>query len=958
MTSSSGPAPASGTVTLLFTDIEASTRLLHAVGDAYREIIAIHHRLLREAIAAHGGWEVDTAGDGFFVSFPTARNAVDAAAQAQRALQAEDWPQGAAVRVRMGLHTGEPTRTDSSYVGLDVHLAARICGAAHGGQVLLSETTRRLVGADLPEDLGVEDLGSHRLKDIAEAERLFQLTVQGLPQDFPPVRAEAGRIDNLPTPSGALIGRRREVETVGVMLSEPDTRIVTLTGPGGTGKTRLALAVGSEVGPSFEDGVCFTPLASIGDPGLVIEAVAKHLGVPEHPGRPAIDTIREGLQARHVLLVLDNFEHVTPAADQVGALVRHLPQLKILVTSRVALRLTGEREYPVPPLSLPGNGSGPRPRAHVSSSNGQGTTDHAIEDLISHAAVALFVDRARKVRPGFALSADNAEAVSEICRRVDGLPLALELAAARIKLLSPSELLQRLERRLDFLTGGSRDAPERHRALRQTIAFSHELLSPEEQIYFRRMSVFMGGSTLEAVASVCRGSPSGDDESPSPVDMDPFDAVATLLDQSLVRRTEGQGGQSRFGMLETIREFGLECLATDGEEHAVRRAHAEFFHQLARDASVHLTGPDQARWMNELEVEHDNFRAALAWGEIHDGAMALSTATALWRFWISRGYPREGREWLVRLLRLPGHTDEMRGQALNAAGTMSHEMGEPDAAGPYLTESLSIARRLEDRHGEGLVLNNLGWVGFLNSDLESCRTYSNEALGLYEALGDFRGQAVAHNNMAWAAMIEGDWEAAEKLYDRSLELREAAQDPRGAAFSQSYRGTARTMLGRYDEARTDLHAAVRRHEEMNTRQGLGNAYRALSQLHYQLGEFERAVEYGKEGAELFMETGTRPGVALCMQAQGRALASLGRFEEARRILNEARALTEEMGIRWGLADVQLDLGRLAAMEGRPEEAREWVEKALGFWTALGAEGKAADCRAVLGDARVAGCRAD
>ncbi|NNF26206.1 MAG: adenylate/guanylate cyclase domain-containing protein, partial [Gemmatimonadetes bacterium] len=461
-----GPAPASGTVTLLFTDIEASTRLLHAVGDAYRDILALHHRLLRQAIAAHSGWEVDTAGDGFFVSFQTARKAVEAAAAAQRAFHHQTWPEGAKVRVRMGIHTGEPTRTESSYVGMDVHLAARVCGAAHGGQVLVSGTTRRLLGQDLPVDVDLQDLGSHRLKDIAEPEQLFQLLIQGLPQDFPPIRAEAGRIHNLPVPDQPLIGREKEVEAIGTVLREPGTRIVTLTGPGGTGKTRLALAVGLDVGPSFEDGVCFAPLASIGDPALVIETVAKQLGVPENPGRPAMDVIREGLDNRRVLLVLDNFEHVAEAAPQVGELVRYCPRLAVLVTSRVVLRLAREREFPVPPLPLPGNGMRPGPRDGTGSNgttNGRTGGVPDIDQLLSHASIALFVDRARSVRPDFALSEENAAAVSEICRRVDGLPLALELAAARIKLLTPSELLRRMDRRLDFLTGGSRDAPERHR---------------------------------------------------------------------------------------------------------------------------------------------------------------------------------------------------------------------------------------------------------------------------------------------------------------------------------------------------------------------------------------------------------------------------------------------------------------------------------------------------------------
>jgi predicted ATPase len=533
----------SGTVTLLFTDIEGSTQLLRELGDDYATTLAEHNDALRRAFAAHGGVEVDTQGDAFLAAFARASDAVAAALEARGALA------GSPMRVRMALHTGEPQLTEGRYVGLDVIRGARLCAAAQGGQVLLSGATRALV------DTEVRDLGEHRLKDLAEPLRVYQAGQD----DFPPLRTLSR--SNLPVPPTPLIGRERELVEAAALLRAH--RLLTLTGPGGSGKTRLALELGARAAESFSGGVVWVPLQTLRDSELVVPTIARTVG--------ARDGLVEHLGDRRMLLLLDNLEQLLGVAGKLGELLERLPNLKLLVTSREPLHLGAEQEYPVGPLREP-------------------------------EAVELFVDRATAVRPDFA----DEEVAAEICRRVDCLPLALELAAARAKALSAAELLRRLDRRLPILTGGPRDAPERQRTLRATIAWSHDLLEPDEQGLFARLAVFPGGCTLEAAEGVC--------------DAD-LDTLAALVDKSLVRR-EGE----RYWMLETIREYALECLEASGESEQLRRRHAEYYVDLARSVESLIRSPQAAALLDRLERDYANLREALAWfsGAGSDRALRLA----------------------------------------------------------------------------------------------------------------------------------------------------------------------------------------------------------------------------------------------------------------------------------------------------------------------------------------------
>ncbi len=738
-----------GTVTLIFTDIEGSTHLLRQVGERYAHVLEACRHLLRAAFHANRGHEVDTQGDAFFVAFARATDAVSAAVAAQHALSNHDWPDGLAVRVRMGLHTGEPELSTEGYVGLDVHRAARIMSAGHGGQVLLSQATRDLVEHVLPEGVSLRDLGEHRLKDLGHPTRLFQLVIEGLAADFPPLKTLDSHLNNLPTQPTAFIGREKEVAAVQQHLLRQDVRLVTLTGPGGVGKTRLGLQAAAEASEHFVDGTWFVSLAPISDSDLVIPAIAHTLDVREAGGRSLLDQLKAFLREKQLLLLLDNFEQVVNAANQVADLLGACPRLTVLVTSREALHVRAEQEFPVPTLALPD------PK-HLPD----------LTTLSQYEAVALFIERAQAVQPDFQVTNPNAPAVAEICARLDGLPLAIELAAARIKLFPPQALLTRLEQRLQLLTRSARDVPARQQTLRKTIQWSYDLLTAPEQRLFRRLSVFVGGCTLEAIEAITERF--GDDLAPV------LDAVASLIDKNLLRQTAPEGEDIRLTMLETIREYGLERLAEQGEKGSVQAAHASYFVQLAEKREPESWGPQQAAWFGWVEHERENLRAAMQIVLALDaGELALRLGTSLWFFWFTRGRTDwiEGSAFLDRALEKNADVGgAVRVEALFCVGLLAMRIGDMERAEALCRESLAIFQELGDRRGIGEAYYFLGYLAMMRGDFTVARPLLEEGLALCREVGNRRTIGWVLIWLGWVIFHQGEYRRGILLTEEGLTL--------------------------------------------------------------------------------------------------------------------------------------------------------------------------------------------
>jgi predicted ATPase/class 3 adenylate cyclase len=808
-----------GTVTLLLTDIEGSTRLLQELGEKYAEVLVEHRRILRDVFSRHDGVEVDTQGDAFFFAFTRASDAVSAAADAQAALV--EGP----LRVRIGIHTGEPVVTEEGYVGVDVHRTARIMSAGHGGQVLLSDPTRQLLDATVR----LHDLGEHRLKDLSAPQRLHQLG----DGEFPPLKTlyQTG----LPVQPTPLVGRQRELGEAGALIRSH--RLVTLTGPGGSGKTRLALQIAAEVAEDFPDGVFWVPLAAISEAELVLPTVAGTLA--------AKDDVSDHVEAKRMLLLLDNFEQVLAAAPALGDLLQRCPNLKLLVTSRAALRLSGEWEYQVEPL----------PEVD---------------------AVDLFVERARAILSRF----EPDESVAEICRQLDRLPLAIELAAARARILAPKELLARLEQRLPLLTGGPQDAPERQRTLRATIEWSYDLLQPDEQRLFARLAVFGGGFGLEAAEAVCGGS---------------LDMVEELVDRSLIRRW----GSGRLGMLETIREFALDRLENSSERDAIVQSHFDYFMSLAEDAQlggeVYTTAG-----LDRLDAERDNFRAAMRWAlDEREPALALRLAGALGRFWTIRAH-REGYRWLTEALEsAPDAPPDVRAIGLMWAGSTIFFTSDYERAAELLEEALDLFRQLDDKKHVASVLDRLaGSVGLLG-DHAKARALADESLALFREIGDRAGALYPLSAVALHEWKRGDREHGLRLTEEALALARETGDTWWAAYLLNKLAQMARNEGDLARAAALTRECVSVGYELSNAPALAHGFGLLAELAAAAGERTRA--------------GRLWGAVEALEERGEA--SLGAQSHAR---------YEEAVL--ALSDAAFEAGRA---EGREMTIDEAVQHALG-----------------------------
>jgi len=828
METSSQPLP-TGTVTFLFTDIEGSTLLLQELGEAYGQVQGEHAAILRKAVAEGEGREIRTEGDSFFVAFPTASGALRAAVAAQRGLDAHGWPQGRPLRVRMGLHTGEGQLGGDDYLSIDVNRAARIAAAGHGGQVLLSDATRALLEQDLPDGVSLRDLGEHRLKDLALPIRIFQLRIEGLAEEFPEIKTLDARPTNLPLQLTSFVGRERELARVKELMGEH--RLVTLTGAGGSGKTRLALQVAGELLGGFQHGAFFVDLTSVKDPALVPLTVAQALGLGVDPGGDALAAARAYLQDRELLLILDNFEQVAEGAGMVEDLLSAASKLRVLVTSRMTLRIFGEQEYEVPPFELP-------------------DAQRPWKELSRYEAVALFVDRARAVKPNFELTDATAPAVAGITARLDGLPLAIELAASRVRILTPKAILSRLDPRLPLLAASPRGRPERQRTMRGAIEWSYDLLQESERRLFARLSVFPGGCSLEAAQAVC---------DPGDLGMAVLDGLDALVEKSLVRQMESPSGELRFGMLETILEYAGGRLREEFDADASLRRLAEFLLSFAEEAETHLTMEDQVPWLDRCEREGPNLRLGIQWAvEAGEAEIGLRTASALWRFWQQRGPLWEGRRALDQLLALGESSPEVRAKALGAAGGLAWWGTDFEATRLHYEEALSLARQSGDPRIEMEALYNRAFVAAWSEGEgpQVAEDLFRRSLALAEDLGDRKGIARAHRGLGFLfAVITGEFASAVRLFETSLTLSED--------------------LGE-------------RSEVSDTLISLGNAHRRL-------GEKDRARGYYLRGLDMMVASGNRPMSTGLLFLICALESEMGRHERVARLWGAAESAREVSG---------------------------------------------------------------
>jgi len=896
----------SGTVTFLLTDVEGSTALWEDAPEAMRSALARHDQFFEAAIRAHRGTPIRPRGEGDsrFAVFASATDAVAAALAIQRGLTAEAWPTPRPIRVRIGLHSGEATLRDGDYYGSVVNRCARLRNTGHGGQVLLTEATAILAQDGLPIGGRLLDLGTHRLKDLTRPERVFQLEADDLPRDFPPLRALDSRPHNLPIVRSALLGREHEVDQARSLLLRDDVGLVTLTGPGGTGKTRLSMQVAAELIKRFADGVFLVNLAPIVDPTLVPSTIAQLLGVREMGGRPILESLNEYLREKHLLLVLDNFEQILSAATVVAEMLAASAGLKVLATSRAALEIRGEYELPVRPLALPDRRDSSDP-----------------VDLASCPAVALFVERAAATRPEFALTAENALAIAEICARLDGLPLAIELAAARSRLLSPHAVLSRLERRLALLTSGPRDLPERQRTLRDTIGWSYDLLDVAEQRLFRRMAVFVGGCTLDATAAVC--------DPDSELGIDLFDGVASLAAKSLLRQDDVDG-EPRFGMLETIREYALERLEESRETAETRRRHAAFFLALAEGSEAKLKGDEQLLWLARLEREHDNLRAALGWGQ-SDAAEAgcgARLAGALSYFWFLHGHYGEGCGWLSTVLAAgDAVAAPVRAKALLEAGQLARWNDDYRAAEPLLEQAVDLFRSLGDTEGISTALLTLSIITTYQGAFDRGRPLREESLRLSRESGISYNIARSLNNLGHAALHQGHFDQATAYFEEGLAVSRGMADDAGVAV-RLY------QLGELARVRGDLEQATRILEESQALAERTGFVHAIIRTRHNLGlvAFDRGDGVGAKALLDDMivrarQIGSRRDVIDGIDGIAAVAERWGQPEPATRLFGAAEAMREATGATvppYLRAGYDTTIARLRTKLGEDRFATAWA----------------------------------
>jgi len=862
-----------GTITFLLTDIEDSTRHAEREPERMGHAVNRHDRLGEDCVMAAGGKLVKKRGEGdsLFIVFARASDAVAAACALQHALHREEWQTAEPLRVRMALHTGEAELQDEDYRGAVINRCARIRAAAHGGQILLTQTTLNLLGGRLPEGISLRPLGTHRLRDLQQPETLYQLSHPDWHDETRSLRSLEAFHHNLPLQLTSFIGREQEMLDIKALLQS--SRLITLLGSGGCGKTRLALQVAADIVDHYAEGVWLVELASLpshSDAFAVQKAVSDALGVREEAGRPLLATLIDYLKTRSQLLLLDNCEHLEKAcARTVTDLLRACPNLRILATSRSRLGVGGERAWQVPSLAAPEADSLLTPR-----------------EALCYASIRLFEERAADIVPHYAITTKKLPAITQICRRLDGIPFEIELSAALLTHLSTEQVAEGLHDRLSLLTQGDSTANERHHTLRALLDWSYLLLTETERTLLSRLSVFAGSWTYKATMDVCS------DERIDPGQIQGL--LRRLVDSSLVR-AEPHKEEIRYRLLESVRQYSRESLDRSGESDQIHQQHVCHYLNLVEQAEPNLTGAEQQEWLERLDAERDNIRAALSWTVETD--IRLRMASALWRYWSNRGYFTEGRGWLEgAVLRGGSAPAALRAKALNALGVLATAQGDHEPGLTALEESLALRQSANDRHGIAETLNNLGNIARAQNDSARAKECYEQSLELREAIGDRWGTAAACNNLGMVFYAQEDYEEARRYYTRSLELYRKLKDTAQIAVALSNLGLLASDEKDYAEASRLFEESLVQLRAVGNIRGVAICLHNLGEVVFRLEGPSAARPYIVESLRLRYEMGDKRGVCFPLLRLAHILYAEEQYERNLQLLSFSEVLSESHGI--------------------------------------------------------------
>ena len=882
----------SGTVTFLFTDIEGSTKLAQGHPDKWESLQQRHHAILQSTIELHNGHVFQIIGDAFCAAFHTASDGLNAAIDAQQKLQTENWD-GSLVKVRMGLHTGSAELRGDDYHGyLSLVLVQRVMSVAYGGQVLLSNASAELIHNELPQGIALRDMKEHRLKGLLNPERLWQIVAADLEQNFPPLQSLNEIPNNLPVQLTSFVGRENEIAELKQELN--DHRLVTLTGSGGTGKTRLSLQIATDLLEQFDHGVWFIELAPLTDPDLIPQTILSAIGISEQPNKTPLEILKEYLHKKKMLIVLDNCEHlVTTSAQVVNALLNAAPNLKVLASSREALGVKGELSYPVPSLSLPD-------LKHLPS----------IEQLSQYEAVRLFIDRALLVAPHFVADKDNAPFIAQICYRLDGIPLAIELAAARIKMLSVEQISKRLDDRFRLLTGGARTALPRQQTLRALIDWSYDILSENERLLLQRLSVFAGGWTLEAAEEVCSGN--------GIETYDVLDLLSQLVNKSLVVIMEySQSGETRYRMLETIRQYAREKLLEVGGSEVVRNRHLAYFVKLVEQAEPELYRANQVKWLKHLDNELDNFRMAWEWAINNDVEAGLRIFATPWRFWIARGYFQELGEWIAQLLERYHIVNALQVKALVVYSYCFFRNGNFTETVRIARQSLQMARTISDKQLEAFCLSALGLFTLVQGNMGEGIPLLKQGLAIYRASGDKIGQA---DTLEWLSNAPNEIEYAIDLARESLSLCRELGHLHGIKGSILSLARLSIVKGDFSSSAPWLEEALSISRELGDQAGEAEMHEVYGHLAYWQGDYEQAIAQFEEAIILSEKIGDKFRYLWAQVNIAYAVLRQRDNQRAREMFEDCIQSSQESGSLITLAYAVEGLASLNVYQGRPKHA--------------------------------------